>query len=88
MVGFGESISSLIHQDNVWISRAIAVAVLLLLLGNCWMHLSVVLVLYYHKWLFIIQYEAKAGCVLTSDYGIFRSTPLESCVRPQKVFPI
>jgi len=49
MVGFGESISSLIHQDNVWISRAIAVAVLLLLLGNCWMHLSVVLVLYYCK---------------------------------------
>jgi len=34
MVGFGESISALIHQDSIWISRAIAVGVLLLLLGN------------------------------------------------------
>jgi len=34
MVGFGESIASLIHQDSVWISRIIAVGILLLLLGN------------------------------------------------------
>ena len=35
MVGFGESIASLIHQESVWISRVIAVGILLLLLGNC-----------------------------------------------------
>ena len=34
MIGFGESISSLIHQDSVWISRGIAVGILLLLLGS------------------------------------------------------
>jgi len=40
MVGFGESISSLIHQDSVWLSRTIAVIILLLLLGNrtCTVH--------------------------------------------------
>jgi len=35
MVGFGESIASLVHQESVWISRIIAVGILLLLLGNC-----------------------------------------------------
>jgi len=39
MVGFGESISSLIHQDSVWLSRTIAVIILLLLLGNYTQHL-------------------------------------------------
>jgi len=34
MVGFGESIASLVHQDSVWISRVIAVGILVLLLGN------------------------------------------------------
>ena len=34
MVGFGESISSLIHQDNPWVSRGIAMGVIVLLLGE------------------------------------------------------
>ena len=34
MVGFGESISALFHVDNIWVSRAIAVAVLILLIGK------------------------------------------------------
>ena len=34
-VGFGESISSLIHQENPWVARGIASAVIILLLGKC-----------------------------------------------------
>jgi len=34
MVGFGESIAALIHQDNVWVSRGIAAGILVLLLGK------------------------------------------------------
>jgi len=34
VVGFGESIAALIHHDNVWISRGIAVGVLIVLLGE------------------------------------------------------
>ena len=34
VVGFGESISSLIHQDNPWVSRGIAMGVIVLLLGK------------------------------------------------------
>ena len=35
VVGFGESIAALFHQDNVWIARGIAAAVIFLLLGEC-----------------------------------------------------
>jgi hypothetical protein len=34
-MGFGESISALMHQNNEWISRGIAVGVVVLLLGEC-----------------------------------------------------
>ena len=34
VMGFGESISALMHQDNEWVARGIAVGVVLLLLGK------------------------------------------------------
>ena len=48
VVGFGESISALIHQENPWVSRGIAIAVVLLLL--C-------------KFIFLHLYNHLVGCV-------------------------